>query len=304
MNGYTQKTNYLPWILLGIAVLVGIGFVFLLVTSILVASFSAEQDYYPTKGNLAVVEINGIIDKSRNTIKTLRKLEKNKKVKAIVLSVNSPGGAVAPSQEIHDVVKDISKKKVVVASFGTVAASGAYYLSAPSRKIFASPGSLTGSIGVILEIMIIKDLLKKLSIDTKTIKSGRLKSAASPLKKMTPEEEKFLQKLSDNIHEQFKDAVSTDRKIPKETIDKIADGRVFTGEQALKLKLIDAIGGLDKACKEAAKMAGILGEPDIFYPPKPKKNFLEYLVESSAETVIRKLDNRLHSLTPLYILGR
>ena len=305
MESQKPKTNYLPWVLLAIAVIgcfaLGAFLVFSLAFNLLSIGGNIE---YPASGNVAVVEISGIIKGSKDIVSTLNKLSKNKDVKAIVLRVDSPGGAVAPSQEIYDKVKEISKTKVIVASIGALAASGGYYIIAPANKIVANPGSVTGSIGVIIEFFVVKDLLKKLYVDWRVIKSGEVKDMGSPLRNLTDKEIKILQEATDNIHMQFKRAVSESRKIPIEKINQIADGRVFTGEQAVALKLVDELGGLEKACNLAAKMSGIKGEPKLFYPETTKRKFWQYMAEDLSERFFSKIEEKGYSFSPLLMTTR
>lgn len=299
----SKSRPILPWILFALALLGCIALGFFLLISLTLSVVSPVDDKYPTHGNVAVVEVEGIIKGSRDIVRTLSKLEKKKSVKAIILRVNSPGGAVAPSQEIYEKVKDVASKKVIIASMGAVAASGGYYVSAPARKIVANPGTVTGSIGVVMQLFITKDLLKKLYLDWRVIKSGKVKDMGSPLRDLTPEEVEILKGLSDNIHMQFKKAVADSRKIPAEKMSKLADGRVFTGEQARSLGLVDELGGLEKAVDMAADMAKIEGEPKVFYPQHKRKKFWEYLAESISKEFFGKIEEGF-SYKPLYLYGR
>ncbi|MBU4320953.1 MAG: signal peptide peptidase SppA, partial [Nitrospinae bacterium] len=177
--------------------------------------------------------------------------------------VDSPGGAVAPSQEIYEEVKKATLKKKVIVSMGSVAASGGYYISAPADRIIANPGTLTGSIGVIMEIPNIEGLMNKIGVKTEVIKSGRYKDIASAFRKMGKEERLILQGVLDDVHEQFIKAVSDGRKIPFDEVKKIADGRIFTGRQAMEARLVDELGTLEDAIAAAGRLAGIKGEPEV-----------------------------------------
>lgn len=212
---------------------------------------------------IALVKVEGPIFRSKQIVDEIKEYVKSRAIKAIVLRVDSPGGGVAASQEIYEAVKRAAEKKIVVVSMGSTAASGGYYISSPASRIIANPGTLTGSIGVIMEIPKIKGLMDKMGIKSEVIKSGRYKDITSIFRDMDSEERTILQNLMDDVHEQFIQAVSEGRKIPLEDVKRIADGRVFSGRQALKLKLVDELGDLEHAINVAAKMAGIKGEPRV-----------------------------------------
>ncbi|PKL52088.1 MAG: signal peptide peptidase SppA [Nitrospira bacterium HGW-Nitrospira-1] len=236
----------------------------LLVILVFISLFLAIfQKNIPLGSKLALIRIEGPIIDSKNAVDELKEYTKDNSIKAIVLRVDSPGGAVAPSQEIYEEVKKAVAKKKVVVSMGSVAASGGYYISAPATKIIANPGTLTGSIGVIMEIPNIEGLMNKIGIKTEVIKSGRHKDIASAFRTMGKEEREILQGVMDNVHEQFIKAVSEGRKIKMEELRKIADGRIFTGEQAKTYGLVDELGTLEDAIKTAATLAGIREEPQV-----------------------------------------
>jgi protease-4 len=221
------------------------------------------QKNVPIGDKVAIVRIEGPIIDSKNAIEEIKDYTKDSSVKAIVLRVDSPGGAVAPSQEIYEEVRKAAGKKTVVVSMGSVAASGGYYISSAATRIIANPGTLTGSIGVIMEIPNIEGLMNKVGIKTEVIKSGRHKDIASVFRGRSKEEREILQAVLDDVHEQFIKAVAEGRKMLPDDVRKIADGRVFTGRQAQKLGLVDEIGNLEDAIKVAAKLAGIKGEPQV-----------------------------------------
>jgi protease-4 len=228
------------------------------------------------KEKIGIVTVEGPIITSKDTIEELKTYRKDNSIKAIILRVESPGGGVAPSQEIYEEVKKTAKEKPVVVSMGAVAASGGYYISAPATKIVANPGTLTGSIGVIMEIPNIKGLMEKIGVKTEVIKSGRYKDIASIFKDMEPEQRKILQSVLDDVHEQFIKAVAEGRKLPVNQVRELADGRVFTGSQALQLKLVDELGNMEDAIELARELAGIKGEPQIVYK-KEKISIIELL---------------------------
>lgn len=234
------------------------------------------QKNVPIGEKVALVRIEGPIIDSKNTIEEIKDYAKDSSVKALVLRVDSPGGAVAPSQEIYEEVRKAAGKKPVVVSMGSVAASGGYYISSPATKIFANPGTLTGSIGVIMEIPNIEGLMNKVGIKTDVIKSGRHKDIASIFRGRSKEEREILQTVLDDVHEQFITAVAEGRKMIPDDVKKIADGRVFTGRQAQKIGLVDEIGNLEDAIKAASKLAGIKGEPQVV-TKKEKFSLIELL---------------------------
>lgn len=232
---------------------------------------------------IAVVKIEGVILDSKDIIEELREHSENKSVKAIMLRIDSPGGAVAPSQEIYTEVlkiRDEGKKKIVT-SMGSVAASGGYYIASASDRIVANPGSVTGSIGVILELANVSGLMKKVGVESVVIKSGKFKDVGSLFRTMTSEERDLLQGVIDDTYDQFVEAVSAGRGINKEDLLPIADGRVFTGRQAKKLGLVDELGSMQDAIKITADLAGIKGEPDIIQKKK-KFSMLERFLKNSS----------------------
>ncbi len=250
--------------------------------------FSLFKDHKPIqKGNIAIVEILGPIMESKDVIQSLRELRKEDDAKAVILRIDSPGGSVGASQEIYEAVKELKKIKPVIASMGSVAASGGYYVAAPCTKIVANEGTATGSIGVRMEMMNVEDLLSWAKLRPTTLTSGRMKDVGSPTRPMTPEEKEYLESLLKKMHEQFKKAVADGRGLKLEEVEPVADGRVFTGLEAKDLKLVDEVGGLDKAIEVAAAAAQIK-EPEIYYNEDSSKEFLEKILESSVEKVFQK----------------
>lgn len=236
-------------------------------------------------GKVAVLPVTGLIADSEATIDQLKKFAKDDSVKAIVLRINSPGGGVGPSQEIYEEVRKLKGKKPVVSSMGAVAASGGYYIACASQKIYANPGTITGSIGVIMQFVNVKDLIEKIGIKGVVVKSGALKDAGSPIREMSPEERQYLQAVIDNVHGQFVQAVADGRKLDIEAVRKLADGRIFSGEQAKALGLVDALGDQEDAVADVARMAKIEGEPRVVLPPKKKISILELLREEAKSII-------------------
>ncbi|ANA40669.1 MULTISPECIES: signal peptide peptidase SppA [Geobacter] len=230
-------------------------------------------------------EVKGPIIDSQETVKQLDDLRKKSSVKAVVLRVESPGGVIGPSQEIYAAVKRLAATKKVVVSMGSVAASGGYHVAVPAAVIYANPGTITGSIGVLMKLSNIEGLMDKVGLKAFTLKSGKFKDSGSPVRKLTEEERAVLQGVIDNLHDQFVRAVAEGRKLPVEEVRRLADGRVYTGEQALRLKLVDRLGTLHDAVMEAGRLAGIEGEPTLIIPPKKRKLLRDMLFGEVAEAV-------------------
>lgn len=226
-------------------------------------SLTLLQKKIPIGSRIALVRIEGPILDSRDIVEEIKEHVRDHSIKAIILRIDSPGGAVAPSQEIYEGVKKAAAAKKVVVSMGSIAASGGYYIAAPADMIIANPGTLTGSIGVIMEVPNIEGLMTKIGISTEVIKSGRHKDMTSVFRKMGVEERELLQGVMDNVHEQFIRAVASGRKLKVEDVRLFADGRIFSGEQAKAQKLVDELGTLEDAVQKTAELVGISGEPDI-----------------------------------------
>ncbi|MBE0568637.1 MAG: signal peptide peptidase SppA [Deltaproteobacteria bacterium] len=238
---------------------------------------------------VAVIPLSGLISDSEPVIEHLKKFGKDNSVKAVVLRIDSPGGGVGPSQEIFEEVKKVRAKKPVLASMGALAASGGYYIACAAQRVYANPGTMTGSIGVIMPFMNVKDLVEKIGVKGMTVKSGTFKDIGSPLRDMTPEERELLQGVVDNVHLQFVNAVADGRNLDREDVLRIADGRIFTGEQAKELGLVDVLGNLEDAIADAGKLGKISGEPKVVTPPKKKISFLELLREETRTLIDEKL---------------
>ena len=228
---------------------------------------------------IAVVDLEGVILSPKNTVDQLKKYADDDSVKAIILHVNSPGGGVAASEEIYREVKRIrdEKKKRIVAAIESVGASGAYYVSSATNKIYADEGSIVGSIGVISEWVNYGDLLHWAKLKAIVMKAGEFKDTGNPTREMTPSEQQYLQSLIDNMHSQFIQAVADGRKMKYQDVKVIADGKVWTGQQAASMKLIDQVADFQAAVKDTAKSVGISGEPTLVRPEKERKTVLDLL---------------------------
>jgi protease-4 len=234
---------------------------------------------------IAVVDLEGVILQPKTVVDQLKRYGDDTSIKAIILHVNTPGGGVAASEELYDAVKRIrdQKKKRIVASIETVGASGGYYVASATNKIFADRGSVVGSIGVIAQWVNYGDLMRWAKLKDITLKAGELKDAGNPSRDMTPEEKAYFQGLIDNMHGQFIHAVAEGRKMKEEDVKAIANGRVWTGEQALDLKLIDQIGDFQACVEDTAKSVGIKGEPTLIRPEKERKTVLDLLFGDASE---------------------
>ena len=276
--------------------------VFLFMVSVMIAKTLMKGADSPlsTKTGIGLVEVKGMILDSKETIRQLRHFQKQDGVKAVVLRVDSPGGIVAPSQEIFEEVKKFAARKKIIVSMGSLAASGGYYISAPATMIYANPGTITASIGVILKLSNIEALMDKIGIKSHTLKTGKYKDSGSPLREFSPEDRAMLQSVIDNTHEQFIRAVAEGRKLPVEEVRKIADGRILSGEQARGFKLVDRLGTLQDAIEEAGKQAGIKGEPEVILPPRKKVNYLDMLADGAEGTFDETLKGALGGMRLMY----
>lgn len=241
---------------------------------------------------VGIIELTGAITESRDIIQNLKRFRENSSIKAIVIRIDSPGGAVGPSQEIFREIRKTVKSKKVIASMGAVAASGGYYVAAGTDGIMANPGTITGSIGVIMAYANFQELLHKIGLFPVVIKSGEYKDIGSPVRKMAKEERKILQDFSDQIHRQFVMDIAEGRGMDQARVEALADGRIFTGEEAKHLELVDRLGNLEDAVEWAGRMGGIKGKISTVYPPEKKFSLMKYLTGSSVKEVISQLINQ------------
>jgi protease-4 len=258
---------------------------------------------------IALVKLEGIIIDAGNipvATKLIEAIESVKKhdIKAMVLRINSPGGTVGASQEIYDAVKRLRDKEniKVVVSLGDVAASGGVYVAAAGDKIVSNPGTVTGSIGVIIRTAVIKDLYKKIGIDHQVIKSGPYKDILSNIRYLSDEEKEILQQLIDNTYNQFVETVAKSRNLDIEKVKEYADGRIFTGLQAKEYGLVDEIGSQQDAVDLAAKLAGIKGQP-LVVDMTPKKNFLQKITGATLNELFENMGlSSTYSGVPLWLM--
>jgi protease-4 len=263
-------------VIFGIFLLFLIVIVFFLLVYVLGSSTEHSRSFALDK-KVGVVKVEGFIGDTREVLEQLNQFGKDDTIKAVILRIDSPGGGVASSQEIYEAVIDLKKKKKVVTSMGSVAASGGYMIACATDKIVANPGTMTGSISAVMHFANAEELLKKIGLKASVVKSGKFKDIGSPVREMTSEERALIQELVDDIYDQFLDMVSRDRKIPKENLRKIADGRIFTGRQAQKLGLVDYLGDMGYAVTLAGELSGIEGKPEVIYPKKKGSRFWDYI---------------------------
>ncbi len=270
-------------------------FVGLFLLFVLAATRTDSSDISLSAEKVAVVPIEGEILDARETLDLLHKYAHNRTVKAVVVRINSPGGAIAPSQEIYSAIRKIRENgKPVVASMDSVAASGGYYIASACDPIVANSGTITGSIGVILQWFELKDLIQWAKMKPETITSGAMKDAGNPYREMTDAEREYFKGIVTQLHTQFVRDVAEGRK-PKLKLDdvaRIADGRIFTGEQALALKLVDQIGTIDDAVRTAGKLGRIEGEPARLWPRRREMTLFDLLTEDGANAVLERIANR------------
>lgn len=264
-------------------------FALILLALVGISSITSEWVQQGTKNRIGIVDITGLISDSQYIVNQVKKFRQDKRIRGIILRINSPGGAVGPSQEIYDeVLKTRESGKTIYASMGALAASGGYYIASAAEKIFANPGTLTGSIGVIMAFSNAKGLMEKIGLQPEIVKAGEYKDIGSPARAMTQKERNLLQSVVTDVHQQFIEAVASGRDISVAEVTKIADGRILTGRQAYSLNLVDQMGGLQVSIDQLAHKVGIIGSPKII-KETPRVGFLDWVLKS---TVNQSLINR------------
>ena len=265
--------------------------IFLIVVLILVAVFAVMYVIGVisgvTSGKIGVIEVEGPITDLKEVMRDVVNFKDDDTVKGVILRIDSPGGAVGPTQEMYSEIKKLKQKKKVYVSMGSVCASGGYYLAVTGEKVYANPSTITGSIGVIMEQAVVEDLMKKIGVETNTIKSGELKDIGSPFRKMKDEEKKYLQSVIDSIYEQFVNDVAQGRKMTVDQVKPLADGRIFTGLQAKQAGLVDNIGTFYDVVADMQKVLGMTGKPNLAYGERPF-SVLRWLLSSAVKDVVFK----------------
>ena len=271
--------------ILTVIIILGIAVLFLGTLMTIVLTFFGPSSKLSFGQKIGVIPIEGPILESQSIVSQMVKFKKNKAIKAIILRIDSPGGGVGPSQEIYREVRRTIKTKRVIVSMGSLAASGGYYVAAGANKIVASPGTITGSIGVIMQFVQLKELLKKIGISMEVLKSGEFKDIGSPHREMSDEEKELIQELIVDIQDQFVEAVAEGRNLPVETVREIADGRVFSGAKAKELGLVDLLGNFQDAVDLAKKETGIEGEVELIYPKRIGPSIWDLILRDATKAV-------------------
>ncbi|MBN2124079.1 MAG: signal peptide peptidase SppA [Deltaproteobacteria bacterium] len=283
--------------ILMVVILLGITVLLLGGVMALVLSFLDPTTAFSLGDKIGVIPIEGPITDSEPVVSQLVKYKKDKQIRAIILRVDSPGGGVAPSQEIYREVRKTIETKRVIVSMGNLAASGGYYIAAAADRIVANPGTLTGSIGVIMEFVHLEDLLGKIGVNLEVLKSGEFKDIGSPHRKMTEREKELLRDLISEIQKQFVEAVAAGRNLDVDKVRELADGRILSGSRAKDLGLVDALGNFQDAVELAKKLAGIEGEATLVFPKKPRLPLWELIFQDAGEAfyraLIKSLTNRM-----------
>ena len=257
-----------------------IGIVILLVLAYVFSYFSVKS-----APKIAVININGVISNYETAIQNIETAQIDSSIKAVVIAVDSPGGAVGAAQEIYSAIEKLRKEKPVVVSMGNVAASGGYYISVPANVIYANPGTITGSIGVIIQHVSFAKVLDKLGVKVENIKSGKNKDILYPNKELTPQQKKLLEETIKDVYNQFLEDIVKYRQIDINTLKQYADGRIFTGRQAKKLKLIDKLGNIQDAVEEAKKLAGLEGKKVMVIRIRKEESILKKMLQSKISSL-------------------
>ena len=252
-------------------------FIFIFLAGIGSGLLLSGEGGFSSGDKVAVLRVEDIILDSQIYLESIESITKDDDIKALVVRIDSPGGAVGPSQEIFSELKQLGNELPIVASIGGVGASGGYYIACAAEKIYANPGAITGSIGVIAQFASYEKLLDWAKIDVEVIKSGKYKDVGSAFREMNKEDKQYIQQLIDNVYDQFKAAVASSRDLDPKEIDRVADGKIYTGEQALNLKLIDELGTINDAVTAAGELGGIEGKPEVVNFPKKRSKLFDLL---------------------------
>lgn len=276
-----------------LAVFIGVFGIFIY---LILFKFQVKSSYNTVHGSspyaIGVIDLNGAITSSSGFVRLLNHYKRDRYVKAVVIRVNSPGGEVAPSQAIYEQLMKFKKKKKVVVSMDSVAASGAYYISSAADKIVAEPGTLTGSIGVIMEMPNVYKLMKKVGVSYNYIVSGPYKDIGTPFKEMTPEQHEKLQGVVMDVYGQFVEAVAKGRHLKVSYVKGLANGMIYSGRQALKNHLVDKLGDFQDAVNLAGRLSGIKGKPTLIYPVKKRPNIFQSFIKRAVSTFIDNVGGR------------
>ncbi|MGD0657115.1 MAG: signal peptide peptidase SppA [Syntrophorhabdales bacterium] len=261
---------------------------------VIIVFLTVEHLQGPSGDRIGVVEIEGVISGSKEVMDDIVDFKDDASIKGVILRINSQGGGVGPTQEIYREVVKLTEKKKVYVSMGTTCASGGYYIASAGQKLYANPSTITGSIGVIMELMNVEDVLKKIGLKSNTIKAGEYKDTGSPFRPMTPEERAYMDGIVTNIYDQFTKDVATGRKMNVETVKKLAEGRIYTGTMAKDVGLVDAIGNFYDTVDAMKADLRIKGKPVLVYPEKPF-SLVRWIFGVVGHDFTRELANQLTS---------
>ncbi|MFK5925672.1 MAG: signal peptide peptidase SppA [Desulfuromusa sp.] len=278
-------------------------FLFFLLVVLTAGLFNAGSVVVSVGDKVGILEVKGTIVDGRRMIEQIVEFRDHRNIKAVVLRIDSPGGGAGPSQEIYAELKQLAQKKPLIISMGSVAASGGYYLAVAGERIFANPGTITGSIGVIMSFPNYQELMGKIGIYTEVVKSGRFKDIGSSTREFLPADRALLQGMIDDVHLQFVEAISAGRKMSIERLQPFVDGRIFTGRQAKDIGLIDEIGTLNDAIKYAAKAAGIDDEPSLVYPEPERINLIDRYFKNAVSRYLGVNLSGRKLIGPQYLLN-
>lgn len=295
MSEPVKKSSGWKWfwgifISLTLIVMIFVGVAFLFLAKSMSPMKGDKRFYYEYTGSgsgkIAVVDLNFTIISSEPIVRQFKKYREDKSIKAIILRINSPGGGVAASQEMYEAIRKTRDSGIpVIVSISSIGASGGYMAACGGSYIVSNPGSVVGSIGVIAQFYTMKELADKVGIKETTIKSGKLKDAGNPMRDPNADDLAYLQEIIDDDYEQFLEVVSKERKIEMDSLKEIANGRVFTGRQSLKLRLVDTLGTFEDAVEIACRFANLKGEP-VLVREKERYNVLEMFIENLSKSGI------------------
>ena len=287
---FSRRHPYLfSFLIFSTLITIAVVSILLLVTTAMKRAGLSDLVIEPGDGKVGVVEIRGVITESKDILNLIKRFRENDDIKSIIIRIDSPGGVIGPSQEIYREIRKTTPEKKIIASMGSIAASGGYYIAAATNGIVANPGTITGSIGVIMAYTNFRAVLDKIGMVPVVIKSGTFKDMGSPTKEMSPEEKEVLQAFVDQAHEQFVSAIAEGRNMDIDHVKALADGRIYTGEEAVKQGLVDRLGNFEDAIEWAGQLGGIQGRVSTVYKREEKFSFLKYIMESTLSNLANRL---------------
>jgi protease-4 len=274
-------------------IILGSTVIFLGMFMTVVLNFFGQSSVLPFSHQIGVIHIEGTITDSEPVLSQLVKFRNDRRIKAIILRIDSPGGGVGASQEIYREVRKTNETKKVIVSLGDTAASGGYYIASAGDKIVANPGTITGSIGVIMEFVQIQELSKKIGVSLEVLKSGEFKDIGSPLRELTDREKDLIRDLILDIQEQFINAVASGRNMPVEKVREIADGRIISGSMAKDLGLVDQLGNFQDAVDLTKKTVGIKGNVTLVSPKKTGIRIWDLIFQNATKALSEAVNENL-----------